>query len=79
MVYFAVDAGKFFLFILFFFLTLTYFTVFGMMAVALTPAVPLASILCSFFFGLWNLLCGFLIPKPSIPAYWRWFWYIDPV
>ena len=62
---------------LFFFLTLLYFVVFGIAAVALTPAVALANVLCSFFFGMWNLTCGFLIPSPAIPPYW--FYYINPV
>jgi len=79
MVYFAVDAAKFFLFCLFFLLTLIYFVNFGVAAVCLTPNVALSNVLCSFFFGLWNLTCGFLIPRPSMPAYWRWFYYINPV
>lgn len=80
MVYFAVDAGKFFLFMLFFFLTLLYFVIFGMFAVALTPVVALANVFCSFFFGFWNLFCGFLIPQPAMPVYWKyWIYYLNPV
>jgi ABC-type multidrug transport system ATPase subunit/ABC-type multidrug transport system permease subunit len=80
MVYFAVDAGKFFLFMLFFFLTLLYFVIFGMLAVALTPAVALANVLCSFFFSFFNLFCGFLIPQPSMPVYYKyWIYWMNPV
>lgn len=42
---------QFFMFVGFFLLTLWYFSTLGIAAVNLTPAVPLANILCSFFFG----------------------------
>jgi len=29
----------------------------------LTPDKGLAGLLSSFFFGFWNLMCGFLIPQ----------------
>ena len=57
-------AGKFFLYLLFMFLTFTYFTLYGMMAVGLTPSQHLAAVISSAFYSLWNLLSGFLIPKP---------------
>jgi ABC-type multidrug transport system permease subunit len=79
MIGFAAEAGKFFSFVLFFFLTLCYFTCFGQAAVALTPSVALSNVLCSFFFGFWNLFCGFLKPEPALPPYWQWFYYLNPV
>lgn len=79
MVWFARDAGKFFWFFFDFLLTLWYFTTLGMAAVNLTPSVPLANVLCSFFFGFWNLLSGFLIPIPMMPKYWVWAAWINPV
>lgn len=57
-------AGKFLLYILFMFLTFTYFTFYGMMAVGLTPSQHLAAVVSSAFYSLWNLLSGFLVPKP---------------
>ncbi|KAG8660145.1 hypothetical protein MANES_02G119800v8 [Manihot esculenta] len=72
-------AGKFFLYLLFMFLTFTYFTFYGMMAVGLTPSQHMAAIISSAFYSLWNLLSGFLIPKPNIPAWWLWFYYLSPV
>jgi hypothetical protein len=45
------------------FLTFTYFTFYGMMAVGLTPSQQLAAVISSAFYSLWNLLSGFLIPK----------------
>ncbi|XP_022948217.1 ABC transporter G family member 31-like isoform X1 [Cucurbita moschata] len=79
MVNFERNAGKFFLYLLFMFLTFTYFTFYGMMVVGLTPSQNLASIVSSAFYSLWNLLSGFLIPKPSLPGWWIWFYYICPV
>ncbi|KAL4447582.1 hypothetical protein ABPG75_004801 [Micractinium tetrahymenae] len=79
MVWFARDAASFFWFFWDFLLTLSYFTVLGIAAVNLTPSVPLSNVLCSFFFGFWNLLSGFLIPLPAIPGYWIWAAYINPV
>lgn len=46
------------------FLTFTYFTFYGMMAIGLTPTQHLASVISSAFYSLWNLLAGFLVPKP---------------
>ncbi|GJP69951.1 hypothetical protein CLOP_g945 [Closterium sp. NIES-67] len=50
-----------------------------MMAVAITPNELLAVVLSGFFVMLWNLMCGFLIPKPEIPVWWSWFYYINPI
>ncbi|KAL4597775.1 hypothetical protein ACB092_11G013400 [Castanea dentata] len=72
-------ARKFFLFLLFMFLTFTFFTFYGMMAIGLTPSQNLAAVISSAFYSIWNVLSGFLIPKPSIPPWWIWFYYICPV
>ncbi|XP_023513303.1 ABC transporter G family member 31-like [Cucurbita pepo subsp. pepo] len=79
MVNFERNAGKFFLYLLFMFLTFTYFTFYGMMAVGLTPSQQMAAVVSSAFYSLWNLLSGFLVPKPNIPGWWIWFYYISPV
>ncbi|KAL3740885.1 hypothetical protein ACJRO7_022073 [Eucalyptus globulus] len=79
MVNFERTARKFFLFLVFMFLTFTYFTFYGMMAVGLTPSPHLAAVISSAFYSLWNLLSGFLVPKPNIPGWWIWFYYICPV
>ncbi|KAD3067411.1 hypothetical protein E3N88_35291 [Mikania micrantha] len=44
--------------------TLMYFTYLGMLLVAVTPSFPVAAILQSAFYTIFNLLAGFLIPKP---------------
>ncbi|CAI5476817.1 unnamed protein product [Closterium sp. Yama58-4] len=72
-------AAKFWLYCAFICLTLLCFASFGMMAVAITPNELLAVVLSGFFVMLWNLMCGFLIPKPEIPVWWSWFYYINPI
>lgn len=78
MINFENTAGKFFLYLLFMFLTFTYCTFYGMMAIGLTPSQQLAAVVSSAFYSIWNLLAGFLIPKPKIPGWWIWFYYICP-
>ncbi|XP_058209583.1 pleiotropic drug resistance protein 2-like isoform X2 [Rhododendron vialii] len=56
-----------------------YFTMYGMMVVALTPGVQIAAIVMSFFLSFWNLFSGFLIPRPQIPIWWRWYYWASPV
>ncbi|KAJ9177235.1 hypothetical protein P3X46_012473 [Hevea brasiliensis] len=79
MINFERTGGKFFLYLLFMFLTFTYFTFYGMMVVGLTPSQHMAAVVSSAFYSLWNLLSGFLIPMPKIPGWWIWFYYICPV
>ncbi|TXG74385.1 hypothetical protein EZV62_002964 [Acer yangbiense] len=71
--------GKYFLYLVFMFLTFTCFTFSGMMAVGLTPNPHLAAVISTAFYSLWNLLSGFLIAKPNIPGWWIWLYYINPV
>ncbi|XP_022752647.1 ABC transporter G family member 31 isoform X2 [Durio zibethinus] len=79
MINFERTARKFFLYLVFMFLTFTYYTFYGLMAVGLTPTQQMAAVVSSAFYSLWNLLSGFLIPKPRIPGWWIWFYYICPV
>ncbi|CAL5389084.1 unnamed protein product [Camellia sinensis] len=55
---------KFFYFYYFIFMCFTYFSMCGMMVVALTPNHQIAVIVMSFFFSFWNLFSGFLISRP---------------
>ncbi|XP_038716809.1 LOW QUALITY PROTEIN: ABC transporter G family member 31-like [Tripterygium wilfordii] len=79
MVHFETTARKFFLYLVFLFLTFTYFTFYGMMAVGLTPNQHLAAVISSAFYSIWNLLSGFFVPKPNIPKWWAWCYYISPI
>jgi hypothetical protein len=56
-------ADKFFYFLFFIISSFNYFTLFGMMLVALTPSAMLANILISFVMPLWNLFAGFLVAR----------------
>ncbi|KAL4324340.1 hypothetical protein GQ457_11G016110 [Hibiscus cannabinus] len=60
------------------FCTQLYFTFFGMLFVSLTPEVTIAGALSSVFYPLLNLFSGFLIPKPNIPKWWIWLYYLMP-
>ncbi|XP_074275948.1 pleiotropic drug resistance protein 1-like [Silene latifolia] len=79
MIGFEWTAAKFLWYLFFMFFTLCYFTFYGMMTVAITPNHHVAPIIASAFYGIWNLFSGFLISKPKIPIWWRWYYYICPV
>ncbi|KAL9238626.1 hypothetical protein vseg_013022 [Gypsophila vaccaria] len=79
MIGFEWSAAKFFWYMFFMFFTLCYFTYYGMMSVAITPNYHVAAIAGAAFYGLWNLFSGFLIPKPRIPIWWTWYYYLSPV
>ncbi|KAK9280492.1 hypothetical protein L1049_014184 [Liquidambar formosana] len=70
---------KFLYFYYFIFMCFTYFSMYGMMVVALTPGHQIAAIVMSFFLSFWNLFSGFLIPRPLIPVWWRWYYWASPV
>ncbi|KAK2996819.1 hypothetical protein RJ639_026085 [Escallonia herrerae] len=70
---------KFLYFYYFVFMCFAYFSMYGMMIVALTPGHQIASIVMSFFLNFWNLFSGFLVPRPLIPVWWRWYYWGSPV
>ncbi|KAL5220687.1 hypothetical protein ABZP36_025400 [Zizania latifolia] len=79
MIGFQWTVAKFFWYLFFMYFTLLYFTFYGMMAVGLTPSYHVASIVSSAFYGIWNLFSGFIIPRPKVPIWWRWYCWICPV
>ena len=56
-------AEKFFYFMFFIIASFNYFTLFGMMLVALTPSEMISGVIMSFVLPLWNLFSGFLIVR----------------
>lgn len=58
------SAYKVFWFFYSMFCTLLYFTYMGMMIAAITPTFPVAAILQSSFYTMFNLFSGFIIPQP---------------
>ncbi|XP_040992884.1 pleiotropic drug resistance protein 2-like [Juglans microcarpa x Juglans regia] len=79
MIGFHWKVDKFLYFYYFIFMCFTYFSMYGMMVVALTPGHQIAAIVMSFFLSFWNLFSGFLIPRPLIPIWWRWYYWASPV
>ncbi|GLT63837.1 hypothetical protein SLA2020_363700 [Shorea laevis] len=79
MIGFQWQADKFFYFYYFILMCFTYFSMYGMMLVALTPGRQIAAIVMSFLLSFWNLFSGFMIPRPLIPVWWRWYYWGSPV
>ncbi|XP_047264907.1 pleiotropic drug resistance protein 1 [Capsicum annuum] len=79
MIGFEWTVAKFFWYFFFMFFTFLYFTFFGMMTVAVTPNQNVASIVAGFFYTVWNLFSGFIVPRPRIPIWWRWYYWACPV
>ncbi|GLU22293.1 hypothetical protein SLE2022_383810 [Rubroshorea leprosula] len=79
MVGFQWTAAKFFWFFFISFFSFLYFTYYGMMTVAITPNHQVAAIFAAAFYALFNLFSGFFIPKPRIPKWWIWYYWICPV
>lgn len=79
MVGFELTAAKFFWFYFVTFFSFLYFTYYGMMTVAITPNHHVAAIFAAAFFSLFNLFSGFFIPRPRIPKWWIWYYWICPV
>ncbi|KAK7284890.1 hypothetical protein RJT34_19644 [Clitoria ternatea] len=79
MIGFDWKAANFFWFFYYIFMSFIYFTLYGMMLVALTPGHQVAAICMSFFLGFWNLFSGFMIPRTQIPVWWRWYYWASPV
>lgn len=48
------------------YLTMLYFTFYGMMTTAMTPNHNVAAIIAAPFYMLWNLFSGFMIPHKVI-------------
>ncbi|KAK9232141.1 hypothetical protein WN943_022384 [Citrus x changshan-huyou] len=72
-------AEKFSWYFFFMYITLLLFTFYGMLTVAITPNHHIAAIVSTLFYGIWYLFCGFVIPRPRIPVWWRWYYWANPV
>ncbi|KAL9264264.1 Pleiotropic drug resistance protein 1-like protein [Drosera capensis] len=73
------SASKFLWYLFFMLFTFLYYTFSGMMAVAMTPNPAFSSVISTYFYALWNLFAGFLIPGPMIPPWWRWYYWACPM
>ncbi|KAF7814222.1 ABC transporter G family member 36-like [Senna tora] len=79
MMSFEWTVAKFFWFFFICFFSFLYFTFYGMMTVSITPNHQIASIFAATFYGLFNVFSGFFIPRPKIPKWWVWYYWICPV
>ncbi|CAN1836619.1 ABC transporter G family member 36, partial [Linum perenne] len=79
MMAFEWTAAKFFWFYFISFFSFLYFTYYGMMTVSVTPNHQVAAIFAATFYALFNLFSGFFIPRPRIPKWWVWYYWICPV
>ncbi|CAH9122315.1 unnamed protein product [Cuscuta epithymum] len=79
MVGFEWTPAKFLWYFFMMFFSLLYFTLYGMMCVAVTSNEGIAAIISVFFYTMWNLFSGFNVPRPSIPVWWRWYVWACPM
>ncbi|KAI7985487.1 Pleiotropic drug resistance protein 1 [Camellia lanceoleosa] len=79
MIGFEWTVAKLFWYLFFMYFTLLYFTLYGMMAVAVTPNHNIAAIIASAFYAIWNIFSGFVVPLSRIPIWWRWYYWACPV
>ncbi|VFQ72414.1 unnamed protein product [Cuscuta campestris] len=79
MIGFEWTVAKFLWYIFIMAFCLLYFTLYGMTTVAVTPNEGIAAVVASFFYGLWNVFSGFIIPRPRMPVWWRWYYWACPV
>ncbi|XP_023634096.1 ABC transporter G family member 43 isoform X3 [Capsella rubella] len=60
------------------FCSLLTFNYFGMLLVVVTPNVHVAFTLRSSYYSIVNLFAGYVMPKPNIPRWWIWMYYLSP-
>ncbi|EEE65874.1 hypothetical protein OsJ_21675 [Oryza sativa Japonica Group] len=79
MMSFQWTAAKFFWFFFVSYFSFLYFTYYGMMTVAISPNHEVAAIFAAAFYSLFNLFSGFFIPRPRIPKWWIWYYWLCPL
>ncbi|KAK2417900.1 pleiotropic drug resistance protein [Trifolium repens] len=79
MIGFEWNVAKVLWFLFFMYFTFLYFTYYGMMAAAMTPNNHISTVVSTAFYSVWNLFSGFIVPRPRIPVWWRWYSWINPV
>ncbi|KAG2494736.1 hypothetical protein HYH03_007248, partial [Edaphochlamys debaryana] len=78
-VHFMFDGPKFGWFLLYTILDVLAFTYMGMGAINLSKNMPSAIAGASLLLMLWNLFCGFLIPRPEMKDFYIWAYYCNPL
>ncbi|KAG0495112.1 hypothetical protein HPP92_006106 [Vanilla planifolia] len=70
--------NKFLGFFIISFLSLLYFTYYGMLMMAISPNVHAAGIFGTSFFYIFHLFSGFFIPRTELPSWWAWCFWVCP-
>lgn len=73
------NVAKLFWFLFFMFCAFLFYTYYGMTTIAATPNTSFSSIIGQAFNVTWNLFSGFMIARPRIPVWWRWYYWGDPL
>eukprot|EP00668_Euglena_longa_P010950 GGOE01013286.1.p1 GENE.GGOE01013286.1~~GGOE01013286.1.p1 ORF type:complete len:285 (+),score=106.84 GGOE01013286.1:2-856(+) len=73
------DAAVFFSWFLVFWLYVLFYTYLGLFLACVMPTEELATVVAGAVTSLGSLLAGFMLPKDSIPWWWRWLYYINPM
>eukprot|EP00667_Euglena_gracilis_P008031 EG_transcript_8125 len=73
------DAAVFFTWFLVFWLFILYFAYLGMFLGCVLPNAEVASAAAGAITSFGSLLAGFMLPKDSIPWWWRWLYYLNPM
>jgi ABC-type uncharacterized transport system permease subunit len=68
MIGFQMSAEKVFWFVIFMVLSFVYYALFGMVTVALTPNLEIATGLSFVIFTFWNVFSGFIIGREVLPS-----------
>ncbi|KAK4395285.1 Pleiotropic drug resistance protein 1 [Sesamum angolense] len=48
-------------------------------SLSVAPNHHISSIIGAAFISMWNLFSGFIVPRPRIPVWWRWYCWACPV
>jgi hypothetical protein len=67
MIRFEWTAAKFFWYLFFGYVTMLYFTFYGMMSIGLTRSYNIAATVSSGLCSIWNLFSGVIVPRPVRP------------
>jgi ABC-type multidrug transport system permease subunit len=79
MVGFDADFGDFMFFWLIFTTYMSMMTFYGQFLSIMFPTVQIAQTVGSAVVTIWNLFCGFLVPRPKIPTFWIWLYWLSPI
>ncbi|KAF1867088.1 hypothetical protein Lal_00049516 [Lupinus albus] len=60
------------------FCTFLYFVYLGMLIMSLSINLDIAAVLSTAVYTIFNLFSGFLMPRPKIPKWWIWCYWITP-